>query len=155
MRIFLKKVMKVILLEDVKALGKKNEVVEVNEGYAKNFLFKTKKAVEANGANLNTLKVKTGAAQAAKARELAAAQTLGTKLEGKTFKIALKAGEGGRLYGSLTAHDVSEALKKAGYEVDKKDIIIKEALKFVGQTKATLKLHTQVKVDVDVLVEAL
>lgn len=147
--------MKVILLEDIKALGKKNEVVEVNEGYAKNFLFKTKKAIEANNANLNTLKVKAGAAQAAKDRELAAAKELGAKLKDKSFKVKLKVGDGGRLYGSLTAQDVSAALKTAGYDVDKKDIVIKDALKFLGQTKATLKLHSQVKVDVEIVVEAL
>lgn len=147
--------MKVILLEDIKALGKKNEVVEVNEGYAKNFLFKTKKAIEANNANLNTLKVKAGAAQAAKDRELAAAKELGAKLKDKSFKVKLKVGDGGRLYGSLTAQDVSAALKTAGYDVDKKDIVIKDALKFLGLTKATLKLHSQVKVDVEIVVEAL
>lgn len=147
--------MKVILLEDIKSLGKKNEIVDVNEGYAKNFLLKSKKAMEATPSNLNTLKVKTGALQAAKEREFQAAKELGEKLKDKTFVLKLKVGEAGKLYGSLTAQDVAHAIKQAGYEVDKKDIVIKENLKHVGQTKATLKLHTQVKVEVGIVVEAL
>lgn len=147
--------MKVILLEDIKSLGKKDQIVDVNDGYARNFLLKNKKAIEANGSNLNQVKVQQGARQAAKQRERVAAQELGKKLENKSFEIRLKTGENGRLYGSLTTAEVSQALKEEGYVVDKKDINLLTTLKHVGETEAILRLHSEVKVKVNIKVLSL
>lgn len=147
--------MKVILLEDIKSLGKKNQVVEVNDGYARNFLLKNKKAVEATASNLNGVKIKLGAEEASRQRELARAKELGQKLAGKSFVIKMKTGEGGRLYGSLTSAELMQALKKEGYDIDKRDISLNSNVKHVGTTKATLRLHSEVKVEIEVKIEAL
>lgn len=147
--------MKVILLSDVKNLGKADAIVEVSDGYARNCLFKQKLAIEATSANINSYKIKKQAKLAAEKRELAAAEEDGKKLSGKTFKLAMKAGEGGKLYGALTAQEVATLLQKSGYEIDKKNITINSVLKNVGRTTATVKLHSQVKVDINIEVEAL
>lgn len=147
--------MKVILLSDVKNLGKADAIVEVSDGYARNCLFKQKLAIEATSANINSHRIKKQAKLAAEKRELAAAEEDGKKLAGKTFKLAMKAGEGGKLYGALTAQEVATLLQKSGYEIDKKNITINSVLKNVGRTTATVKLHSQVKVDINIEVEAL
>lgn len=147
--------MKVVLLEDVKKLGKKNEVVEVSAGYARNYLFKNNLATEATGGALNEVKQKQGAKKAREARELAEAKEMGKKLNGKTFTIKKKTGEGGRLYGALTAIDIAECLAKEGYDLDKRNITPEITLKNVGSTKVTLKLHTEVTVEITVNVESL
>lgn len=147
--------MKVVLLEDVKKVGKKNDIVEVSAGYARNFLFKKNLAVEASSDALNEVKQKLGAQKAKEARELAEAKEMKTKLDGKTFTIRKKTGEGGRLYGALTAIDIADCLAKEGFVIDKRNITPAQALKNVGSTNVSLKLHTEVSCEITVKVEAL
>lgn len=145
--------MKVVLLEDVKKLGKADEIVEVSDGYARNFLFKKNLAVEATKENLNEVKLRKKAEQVKAERALAEAKETAAELEGKNFTMKMKAGEGGRLYGTLTAMDVADALVKAGYQVDKRNITIKVPLKNVGTTDVAVKLHNDVTANVVVKVE--
>ena len=139
--------MKCILLADVKGLGKKDDIVEVNDGYARNFLLKKKLACEATADNMNKNKLKKGSEAEHARRVLEEARANGKLLDVKT-------GEGGRLYGAVTAMDVAEAIKKAGFDVDKKNVIIKNPIKSLGTYEVTAKLHTQVSVKVNVEVVA-
>lgn len=147
--------MKVILLQDVKTVGKQDEIVQVSDGYARNFLFKKQLALEATPENLNTVKTRKAAQQAAAQRELEAAKEQGNALQKQTVLLRMKTGEGGRLYGSLTAQEVADALQKMGFSVDKRNVSLNQTLKSVGRTSANVKLHNQVKVEVAVVVEAL
>ena len=143
--------MKVILLEDVKSLGRKDEVKEVSDGYARNFLFKKHLAQPADKANLNSLnhelKLKAQREQAQKER----AEKIKKELSGKVVKVPAKAGEAGRLFGSVTTSDVSEALAQMGYEVDKRKIELPEAIKTVGGGhKAVLRLFSNIQTTIDI-----
>ena len=137
--------MKVILLEDVKALGKKGQVVEVSDGYGKNFILKKKLGVEATNANMNDLKLQK-AQEEKKARELLeAAQNLAKELEEKSVVIPMKAGEGGRAFGSVSSKEIAAAYKEqCGMEIDKKKIQLPEAIKTFGTHEVAVKLHLQV-----------
>ena len=137
--------MKVILLEDVKALGKKGQVVEVTHGYGKNFILKKKLGVEATNANMNDLKLQK-AQEEKKARELLeAAQNLAKELEEKSVVIPMKAGEGGRAFGSVSSKEIAAAYKEqCGMEIDKKKIQLPEAIKTFGTHEVAVKLHPQV-----------
>jgi len=146
--------MKCILLADVKGLGKKDDIVEVNDGYARNFLLKKKLACEATADNMNKNKLKKGSEAEHARRVLEEARANGKLLDGKTVTLAVKTGEGGRLYGAVTAMDVADAIKKAGFDVDKKNVIIKNPIKSLGTYEVTAKLHTQVSVKVNVEVVA-
>ena len=147
--------MKVILLTEVKGLGKADDVVEVNDGYARNLLFKKNLALEATPANMNSIKLKKGA-QAEKARrELLEAKESGKMLAEKRVTVEMKSGEGGRLYGAVTALDVVAALEKQGFKIDKKHVIIKNPIKSVGSFEVTLKLHPEVSVTITIDVKAL
>lgn len=145
--------MKVVLLQDVKKLGKVDDIVEVNDGYARNFLFKQKLAVEATKENLNEVKLRKRAEQVKADRALAEAQKMAEELEGKAFTMKMKAGAGGRLYGTLTAMDVAAALTKGGYEVDKRNITIETPLKMLGTANVKVKLHNDVMATVEIKVE--
>ena len=143
--------MKVILLQDVKALGKKGEVVEVSEGYARNMLLKKGIGKEATGQNMNDLKLQKANAEKVAKEALEAAQALGKEMEGKTVKISVKAGEGGRVFGSVSSKEIAEELKKQlGYEVDKKKIILESPIKALGVTNVGIKLHAKVTTEVKV-----
>ncbi len=145
--------MKVVLLQDVKKLGKVDDIVDVSDGYARNFLFKRNLAVEATKENLNEVKLRRRAEEVKAQRALDEAKELAKELEGQAFSMKMKAGAGGRLYGTLTAMDVADALAKAGYNVDKRNITIDQALKSLGQTTVRLKLHNEVTAVVTVKVE--
>ncbi len=146
--------MKVILLQDVKGLGKVDDIVEVNDGYARNLLFKKGLALESTPSNLNAIKLKKGS-QAQKARkELEEAKAVGQKLSGRHISLEMKSGEGGRLYGAVTAMDISYALAKEGFAVDKKNIVIKNPIKSVGSFEVSLKLHVEVVVSILIDVKA-
>ncbi len=147
--------MKVILLKDVKNVGKKDDVVEVAKGYGNNYLIKNGLAVEANKANLNEIKQKEGAKRAQEARELEDARELAANLKDKTFTVKMKTGEKGRLYGSLTNINVAEAIEAAGYSVDRRNITLGTDIKSVGSTSADIKLHNDVSVKVKIKVESL
>lgn len=146
--------MKVILLEDVKSLGKKGEIVEVNDGYARNFLLKTKKGVEATGKNLNDLKLQKANADKVAQENLAAAQELGKKLEAGKVEVAIKTGEGGKVFGSVSSKEISAAVEKQmGLKVDKKKIQLKEQIKTLGTHNVPVKLHAKVTAELKVVVK--
>ncbi|RAL23390.1 50S ribosomal protein L9 [Thermoflavimicrobium daqui] len=143
--------MKVILLQDIKGTGKKGEIKEVAEGYAQNFLFPRKLAVAATKGNVNSLKEKKRISEVKKEQELEQAKLLGEKLEKITVKLATKAGEGGRMFGSITAKQISEELrKKHQLPIDKKKILLEEPIRSLGVTKVPVKLHPKVLVHVNV-----
>jgi len=147
--------MKVILISDVKGLGKVDDVVEVNDGYARNLLFKKNLALEATPANMNAIKLKKGSLAEKARRELLEAKENGRKLSDQKIVLTMKSGEGGRLYGAVTAMDIAAALEKQGYKVDKKHILIKNPIKAVGTFDVTLKLHAEVSVNITVDVKSI
>ncbi len=137
--------MKIILLQDVKALGKKGDTVNVNDGYARNFIIPKKLGVEANSANLNDLKLQKANDEKVAAENLAAAKSLKEQLEGKTYKVSVKAGEGGRVFGAVTGKEIAQAAKEQyGFEIDKKKIVLKESIKSQGTFNIPVKLHPSV-----------
>lgn len=147
--------MKVILLQDVKGHGKADDIVEVNDGYARNFLFKKNLALEATPANLNSIKIKKSAEAAKAERELEEAREVGARLKDQIFTLPVKCGEGGRLYGAITSMDVAAVLEKSGYSVDKRNITIKTQIKNLGDFEADVKLHPKVTVKIGIKVTAL
>ena len=143
--------MKVILLQDVKSLGKKGDIVEVSEGYARNMLLKKGIGKEATGQNMNDLKLQKANAEKVAKETLEAAQSLGSQMEGKTVKVAVKAGEGGRVFVSVSSKEIAEELKKQlGYEVDKKKILLDAPIKTLGVTNVAIKLHAKVTTEIKV-----
>lgn len=137
--------MKVILLEDVKALGKKGQVVDVSDGYGKNFILKKKLGVEANGANMNDLKLQKAQNEKLAKEQLEAAKALAARLEEMSVTISIKAGEGGRAFGSVSSKEIAAAYKEQNdVEIDKKKIQLPEALKTFGTHEVPVKLHPQV-----------
>lgn len=138
--------MKVILLQDVKALGRRGEVKEVADGYANNFLFKKQLAQPADKANLNSLNHETRLRMQREEKTLALAKKQAEALKEQTVIVYAKAGEAGRLFGSVTNSDISEALRGLGYDIDKKRIEVETAIKTLGRFTATVKLHTEVQV---------
>lgn len=145
--------MKVILLEDVKALGKKGEIVNVNDGYARNFILPKKLGLEATGKNLNDLKLQK-ANEAKVAQELwDEAKELGKKLEAGKVELSIKVGEGGRAFGSVSSKEIAIAVKEQmGYDIDKKKIQLKDALKTLGTHTVPVKLHPKVTAELKVIV---
>ena len=133
--------MKVILLKDVKAQGKKGDVINVNDGYANNFLFKNNLAVPANQANVNTNNKQKEAEAKRIAEETAAAKELAGKLEQITVNFAIEMGERGKAFGSISGKEISEELAKMGYTVDKKSIVLDSPLKREGNYEVVLKLY--------------
>lgn len=146
--------MKIILLQDVKGQGKKGEVIDVNEGYARNFLVKKGLAEIATSAKLNDLKQKNSAAEFHKAEELKAMRSLAKEINGKTFTVKIKAGQAGKVFGSVTSANVSDALNAAGYNIDKKKIILSAPIKTLGNYTIDLKLAEGVSAKIDITVEA-
>ena len=137
--------MKVILLQDVRSLGKKGDIVEVNDGYARNFLLKTKKGVEANNKNMNDLKLHKANQDKIAQEQLEAARELGRKLEESKVTVSIKTGEGGRAFGSVSSKEIAAAYKEqCGMEIDKKKIQLPEAIKTFGTHEVSVKLHPQV-----------
>lgn len=145
--------MKVKLLKDVLPHGKEGEIIEVNNGYARNYLLRQNLAVKATPQIINETKQQ----EAAKARKLAkaieAAKEVAKKLDKQKVKVSMKAGEGGKLYGSITTKDVQEALVKKGFEIDKKQVQLKDAIKKAGTFPVVIKLIADVTATVDVVVD--
>lgn len=134
-----------ILLQDVKGTGKKGEVKEVAEGYARNFLFPRKLAQPATQGNLNTLKEKQRLENQKKEEELKNAKELAAKLEKLTITLRAKAGEGGKIFGSITSKQIGQELKKQHQiQVDKKKILLEGPIRTLGVTKVPVKLHPDV-----------
>ncbi len=147
--------MKVILLQDVKALGKKGDMVEVSDGYARNFILPKKVGVEANEVNKNDLKLQKANQEKVAKEQYDAAVALGKELEALTVKVTVKAGEGGRVFGAVTAKEISQALSKQhGKDVDKKKIQLSDSIKNVGSFEVPVKLHTKVTATLSVKVDA-
>jgi large subunit ribosomal protein L9 len=145
--------MQVILLEKVANLGNLGDVVKVKDGFARNFLIPTRQARRATEGAIEEFAVKRAELEKAAAAKLAAAQALAEKLGGKTVSIAQKAGVDGRLFGSVTNADISEGLKKLGFDVPKSGIRMPHGpIKTVGEQTITLSLHTDVQADVNVVV---
>ena len=137
--------MKVILLKDVKALGKKGDIVEVSNGYARNSLLPKKFAAELSSDNLNDLKLQKQNDEKVAAEKLANANEMAKRLEGITINTSLKIGDGGRSFGSIASKELSELLKKQqGIDIDKKKIVLKDPIKAVGEYKIEVKLHPEV-----------
>ena len=144
--------MQVILLQDVKGQGKKGDLVDVNEGYARNFLIKKGFAEVATPNKINDLKQKKAAADFHKQEEIKAMRALAAELKGKTFTLKIKVGQGGKVFGSVTGATIAEAMTVAGYDVDKKKIVLESPIKAVGVYDVDIKLlegiSTKIKVQV-------
>ena len=137
--------MKVILLEDVKSVGKKNDIVEVSDAFARNMLIKKKRGVEATSQTLNDLKLRNRRAEKDAAENLAAAKQLAEDLKDKQVEVKIKAGEGGRTFGSVSTKEISEAVKsQLDLELDKKKMQLTEPIKALGFYDVPVKLHAQV-----------
>ena len=134
--------MKVILLQDIKGVGKKDQIINANDGYVRNYLFPKKLAVEANAGNLGNLKAKQESNQYRKDVEKEEATKLANKLKDITLVLKVKAGENGKIFGGVTSKEISENLK-AQYkiEIDKKKIILSETIKILGTTAVDIKLY--------------
>ncbi len=145
--------MKVILQQDVRGQGKKGQLVEVSDGYARNFLLPRKLAVLATAENVNTMKQQEKARKAQEAAEKAEAEATAKKLEGLMVKISAKAGEGGRLFGAVTAKEVSEALAaQHGVNIPKARLVLDEPIKACGGYQIKAKLGYEVTGTVNVVV---
>ena len=145
--------MKVILQQDVKGQGKKGQLVDVSDGYARNFLLAKKLAVPATPENVNTMKQQEKARKAQEAAEKAEAEALSKKLESVTIKVAAKAGEGGRLFGAVTSKEISEALNaQFGLNIAKTKLVLDEPIKACGTYKIKAKLGYEVVGTVNVMV---
>ena len=145
--------MKVILQQDVKGQGKKGQLIDVSDGYGRNFLLAKKLAVLATPENVNTMKQQEKAKKAQEAAEKAEAQATAKKLEGLTVKITAKAGEGGRLFGAVTAKEVAEALSKQhGVTINKAKLVLDEPIKACGGYKIKAKLGYEIVGTVSVMV---
>lgn len=147
--------MKVILLEDIKNLGRQGEVVTVASGYARNFILPKKKGVEADHSNVNVIEQQKKLAEKRALTELGGASALQAQLAQTTLKFALKSGENDKLYGSVTSADISDKLQEQGITIDKRDIIHDEAIKTLGEFDVKIKLHKDVIGVVKVIVEKL
>ena len=146
--------MKVILIEDVKSLGKKGEMVNVSDGYARNALFPKKLALEANAKNINDLKLQK-AHEEKKAKEaLANAKAFAAEIATKEIQVSIKVGEGGKTFGSISSKEIAEAAKaQLGYDLDKKKIQISTPIKALGTTSVGIKLHPKVTAELKVVVK--
>lgn len=145
--------MKVILKEDVKALGKKGEIVNVSDGYARNFILKTGKGIEANTKNLNDLKLKKANDGKVAQEQYEAAQALGKQIEEGKIEVSIKTGEGGKAFGSVSSKEIAAEVKaQMNLEVDKKKVHLKDAIKALGTYEVPIKLHPKVTAKLKVVV---
>ena len=137
--------MKVILLQDVKSLGKKGDLVEVNAGYARNFILPKKLGIEATNKNINDLKLQKAHQDKVAAQQLADAQELAADIEKKSMEVQMKVGEGGKTFGAISTKEIAAAAKdQLGLELDKKKISVDEPIKSLGVHNVKIKLHPKV-----------
>lgn len=147
--------MKVILLQDIKGTGKKNEIVNVSDGYARNFLFPKNMAKEATDQSINEAKRQKAAQDKQEAENKAAALLKANDLRNKEIIVMAKAGDSGKLFGAITAAEVAEALKEQyGYDVDKRKIELKSSIKQVGEYEATVKLYSNISTNMKLTIKA-
>jgi len=148
--------MKVILLQDVKDLGKKDSVVNVSDGYARNFLFPRKVAIEASEGGLKTIADKNNSVINKKNNELQAAKELAEKINKIEVSIKAKTGDNGKLFGSITNKDIAEIIKsKHKIEIDKKKIVLNDAIKTIGTYQAEIKVYPEISAKVKIIVSAI
>ena len=146
--------MKIILLQDVKKLGKKGEIIEANDGYARNYIIPQKIGVEANGKNLNDLKLQKSNQEKVAQEQLSAAKALADEIGTKQVVVKIRAGEGGKVFGSVSSKEIAAAAKEqVGLELDKKKIQLSDPIKTFGVHDVTIKLHPQVTANLKVKVE--
>ncbi|MCR5531259.1 MAG: 50S ribosomal protein L9 [Lachnospiraceae bacterium] len=146
--------MDIILIQDVKSLGKKGEIVKVSDGYARNFILPKKLGLEANAKNLNDLKLQKAAQAKFEKEQLEAAQELGKKIDGSNVTIRIKTGENGRVFGSVSVKEIAEAMQEQlGLTIDKKKISLANPIRNEGTFTASVKLHPQVTSELTVKVE--
>ena len=146
--------MKVILKEDVKSRGKKGEIVNVSDGYARNFILKTGKGIEANTKNLNDLKLKKANDDKVAQEHYEAAVELGKKIEAGKIEVSIKTGEGGKAFGSVSSKEIATEVKaQMELEVDKKKVQLKDAIKALGTYEVPIKLHPKVTAKLKVVVK--
>lgn len=137
--------MKVILLQDVKSLGKKGDIVNVSDGYAKNMILPKKLGVEATGKNLNDLKLQNQHAEKVAQEQLDAAKQMAEDIKDKIVEVKIKAGEGGRTFGSVSTKEISAAIKQQWQmDIDKKKMVLNDAIKSLGTFEVPVKLHPKV-----------
>ncbi|MGN0771572.1 MAG: 50S ribosomal protein L9 [Christensenellales bacterium] len=145
--------MKVLLLQDVKSQGKKGDIIEISDGYARNFVIKKGLGIEATPSIINEKMQKDAALARKKQLELEAAQSLAKELKDKKIVVKIKCGENGKLFGALTAKEISESLQQMGYDVDKKKIVVKETIKAVGVYNIEIKPYANVSTNILVAVQ--
>lgn len=137
--------MKVILLQDVKSLGKKDEICDINDGYARNFIIPKKLGIEATAKNLNNLKFKKANEEKSARNQLDKAKSFAEALNNKEIVVSMKAGESGRPFGSVSSKEISQAYKEQlNIEIDKKKIQLPEAIRSFGTHQVPIKLHPQI-----------
>lgn len=144
--------MKVVLLKDVKGTGKKGEIKEVSDGYAKNFLFKTGAAKLADNSAMSENKNKQSAQAFHKATEIAEAKELAKKIDGKNVTLSIKCGENGKTFGSVSNKEVADTLEKQGFKIDKKKIEIKEPIKAIGTYQVLIRVYPEITAKINVTV---
>lgn len=146
--------MKVILLEDVKSLGKKGQIVDVSDGYARNFILAKKLGVEATSKNMNDLKLQKAHQDKVAAQRLEDAKAFAADLEKVQVVLKIKTGEGGKLFGSISSKEIAQAAKEQlNLEIDKKKLVLPNPIKAVGTTMVPIKLHPQVTGELKVIVQ--
>lgn len=146
--------MKIILLQDEKKLGKKGDIIEASEGYARNYILPKKIGVEATSKNMNDLKLQKANEKKVADEQLAAAQALAKDLETKTAVVKIKTGEGGKAFGAVSNKEIAAAMKEQyNIDLDKKKIQLQDSFKAVGSYEVTVKLHPQVAAKLSVKVE--
>jgi large subunit ribosomal protein L9 len=146
--------MKVILLEDVKSLGKKDQIVDVNDGYARNFILKKKLGIEATPKNLNDLKLHKQNDDKVAAENLAAAKKFAEEIQTKSIELSIKTGKDGKVFGSVSTKEIAAAAKEQlNYELDKKKMQLKEPIKSIGTYMVSIKLHPKVTTELKVIVK--
>lgn len=137
--------MEIILLQDVKTLGKKGETVKVNDGYARNFVLPKKLGIEATAKNINDLKLQKANEEKNAKEQLDAAKELALKIEEKSVELKIKAGEGGKTFGSVASKEIAKAvLEQLKLDIDKKKIVLPDPIKTIGTHEVNVKLHKEV-----------
>lgn len=145
--------MKVLLLQDVKSVGKKGEIIEVNDGYARNFLIKKGLAQQATAGVINETNQKNAAIARQKQKEYESALATAKQLDGKTISIVIKFGDNGKSFGAVTSKEISLELAKLGYDVDKKKINLKDSIKTAGLFDVEVKVYANVSANIKVEVK--
>lgn len=145
--------MKVVLIKDVKGQGKKGEIIDVSDGYAKNFLFKQKLAEIATADKVNSINLHNIALEKQRKKEKEDAQAVADAMKGTVLTISAKKGENGKLYGSVTSQDICDKLAERGYNVDKRNIVLKDAIRSVGDYDVTIKVYPEITTTITVKVE--